>query len=122
MVGTKKNLIQKTVEQLLIDGFDFREIDELHNLLGYILITNNIILPTDINILSFDIKFSMEDDNAIDENSIVICPNNLPSALWFSGIFPKNPRGLIKKDKYSYNNKEYIFDKKEQKLVITNKK
>jgi len=56
--------------------------------------------------------------NIVEKNDhVIVKGNNLISALWLSGIFPKDIEIILKDKLFIYENKKYCFDEKRKKLT-----
>lgn len=51
------------------------------------------------------------------KNSFKVIAKNIVTALWLSGIFPKNPKKVIDNNEYILENTKYVFNKKTKKLT-----
>ena len=64
----------------------------------------------DIVYLDFSIKKDKFD-------GFKIIPNNIITALWFSGIIPTDTNGVLKANKFVFDDKQYTFNKKTKVLT-----
>ena len=46
-----------------------------------------------------------------------IVANNIVTALWFSGIIPRDTNDVLNKNKFEFDNKKYTFNKKTKVLT-----
>lgn len=108
----KINPFQDYLFASLLFGIDIsnkKTNDEIYanmaTILGQILLDND-----DLVYLDFDVK---------KKNGYfrVIC-NNIVTALWLSGIFPKDSKYVMECNEFIVNNVKYKFNKKTKKLSI----
>jgi len=64
----------------------------------------------DIVYLDFSIKKDKFD-------GFKIIANNIITALWFSGIIPTDTNGVLKANKFAFDDKQYTFNKKTKVLT-----
>lgn len=83
--------------------------EDIHNSLSFIL-ENFLDDEDDIRFLDFDIKKTNDFYRVIGKNIV--------SALWLSGIIPKNTDAVLREKKLIYRNNVYTFDEKKFELKI----
>jgi hypothetical protein len=77
---------------------------------GFVTILEYFILnKDDIQYLDYEIKNSCGYYKVVGKNVI--------SALWISGIFPKNIKQVLVTNEYILNNIKYVFNSKTKKLI-----
>ena len=106
-----KNPFRDFLLQSLIYNIDISDKNlkgDVNNTFNYIL--ENILeneedaVYLDFNITKKDNYFKLTGKNAI-------------SALWFSGILPKNPSEIFKQDTFIFGNRKYTYNKRTKKLT-----
>ena len=106
-----QNPVQDTLLQMVAIGVDIsdkqfkRELNEIISL----TIRNYILNEEDLVYLDFKIKKS--------ETYFKVMGNNIISALWLSGILPKNPTDVMEANECYYNGRKYTFDTKKKNLT-----
>lgn len=108
----KNDIIQRLINTLLLNDFDFDDYDLLRGTIILTLINEGLITIDDEVYLDFIVKF---DNN--DPNHIILKSNNLITALWFNGIFPKkNLKEIEINNSYKLDNRVYFFNYETKKL------
>jgi hypothetical protein len=108
--------IRDTLLQMIGIGVDIsdkkfkRELNEIIR----IIVDNYVRDKEDLVYLDFKIKKS--------EEYYQVIGNNIVSALWLSGIIPKNPQAVMDANKCHIADKIYTFDKKKKILIDTVRK
>lgn len=112
----KNNYLHSFLVQLLILDYDFSNVEDIKLLITHFLYEKKLV---DIeNLLELDFKVESDDDG----NYFRVVSNNMVTALWFSGIFPKNIVEVNKKNFYFYKNKKYVFNPQKKTLTIEKQK
>lgn len=110
-----KNFISEFFSELLMLDYQFSNIEELHLYVAEILKTYYSVSELDLNYLSFGIKCGKN------KNDIKIIGNNFISALWMSGVIPKNTKECINNNKYEDDLNMYFYDEEKKELLINKK-
>ena len=84
--------------------------DGLTTFLEYFLEEENDIVYLD---------FSIKKDKF---GSFNVVANNIVTALWFTGVVPRDTNDVLKKNKFVFDDVEYTFNKRSKLLKIKNLK
>ena len=103
------------IENLMLSSFDFKNRNDLYNIVWYILESGSFVNDDHLHYLDFDVN--VDDDGS----NIRIIANNIVTALWFSNIFPKDPDRCYIDNKYEDSKSYYLYDSTEKKLLIKRK-
>ena len=85
-----------------------KELDTIFTL----ILENHVVNPKDLVFLDFSIK-------KLGVGAFKIVANNIVSALWISGIIPKNPTAVMDSNTCHVGGRTYKFDKKKKILNST---
>jgi hypothetical protein len=108
-----QNPIQDTLLQMIgigVDVSDKQFKNELNRIFELIL-ENLLMNPKDLVYLDFKIKKT--------DMYFKVTGNNIVSALWLSGILPKNPQAVLDNNKCHSGGRTYTFDKRKKILTST---
>ncbi len=106
-----QNPVQDTLLQMIGIGVDISDKqfkEELHQIFVYLL---EIHLKNKEDLVYFDFKIKKT------EEYYKIIGNNIVSALWLSGILPKNPTAVMENNECHVGDKTYTFDKRKKILI-----
>lgn len=92
-----------------IDISDKKMKDDLHLSLSYML-EFYLEDENDVKYLDFEIKKR--------NDKYVVKGRNIISALWLSGIIPKNTIKVLNENRFIFENIEYTFNEKSLKLIL----
>lgn len=110
-----KNFISEFFSELLMLDYQFSNVEELHLYVAEILKIYYSVNEMDLNYLNFSIKYGKN------KNDIRLIGNNFISALWLSGIIPKNIKECVNNNKYGDDLNMYFYDEEKKELLIKKK-
>lgn len=108
-----QNSVRDTLLQMVSLGVDISDVQfkrELNEIIT-IIIENHLRDKEDLIYLDFKIKKSGIHYKVIG--------NNIVSALWLSGILPRNPEAVMDANECHIGGRIYTFDKKKKVLIDT---
>lgn len=75
---------------------------------------------TILKYFNYDEKYEKFLDYEIRKDDICfrLVPQNALTALWVSGIMPKNPDDILNNNKFEIGNREYKFNRKTKRLTF----
>ena len=105
------NPIQDTLLQMIGIGVDIsdKQFKEELNRIFELILENLLMNPKDLVYLDFKIKKT--------DMYFKVTGNNIVSALWLSGILPKNPQAVFDSNQCHANGKTYTFNKRKKILT-----
>jgi hypothetical protein len=112
-----QNPIQDTLLQMITLGVDIAD-DQFKkelNTIFTLIIENHVNDKEDLVYLDFKIK-------KLGIGGFKLIGNNIVSALWLSGMIPKNPTAVMDANECHIGGMVYTFDKKKKVLTRTIKK
>jgi len=108
-----QNSIRDVLLQMITIGLNIADKsfkEELHGIFSQLL---EIHLNNKEDLIYLDFIIKKE------EEYYKIIGNNIVSALWLSGIIPKDSEAVMKYNECHVNDKIYTFNKKRKKLIIS---
>jgi hypothetical protein len=111
-----KKPVQDTLLQMIAMGIDISDVqfkEELDHIFTLII---EIHLKNQEDLVYLDFKIKKTDMH------YKLIGNNIVSALWLSGIIPKNPTAIMDANECHVGNAIYTFDKKKKVLIRTTAK
>jgi hypothetical protein len=111
-----QNPMQDSMLQMIALGVDVsdKQFKEELNTIFSLILENFLKNREDLVYLDFKIKKT--------DTHYQIIGNNIVSALWLSGILPKNPQEVFECNQCYIGNSVYTFDKRKKILIKTIKK
>lgn len=109
------NPMQDTLLQMIAIGVDIsdKQFKKELNTIFTIILENLLKNQEDLVYLDFKIKNS--------DMHYQIIGNNIISALWLSGILPKNPTAVFESNECHIGDFKYTYDKRKKVLIKTKK-
>lgn len=107
-----ENAIQDTLLQMIMIGVDISDVqfkNELNTIFS-LIIEIHLKNREDLVYLDFKVK-------KLGVDGFKLIGNNILSAMWLSGIMPKNPQAVMDANEYRMDGKTYTFDKKKKVLI-----
>lgn len=111
-----QNPVRDTLLQMMAIGVDISDKkfnDELNRIIYHIL---NNILRNGEDLIYLDFKIKKTDMH------YKVIGNNIISALWLSGMIPKNPQAVMDANECHIGDNVYTFDKKNKVLKYSLRK
>lgn len=110
-----RNPVRDMLLQMMAIGVDIsdRHFQNELNRIIYHIINNLLRNGEDLIYLDFKIKKT--------DMHYKVTGNNIVSALWLSGMFPKNPQAVMDANECHIGNIVYTFDKRKKILIGTAK-
>jgi hypothetical protein len=111
-----QNPMRDTLLQMIAIGVDVsdKQFKEELNTIFTLILENFLKNREDLVYLDFKIKKT--------DMHYQIIGNNIISALWLSGVLPKNPQAVLLSNQCHINDTIYSFDKRRKILIKTIKK
>jgi hypothetical protein len=111
-----QNPMQDTLLQMIALGVDVsdKQFKEELNTIFTMILENLLKSREDLVYLDFKIKRT--------DTQFQVIGNNIISALWLSGILPKNPTAVYSNNECHIADTIYTFDKRKKILIKTIKK
>jgi len=105
------NPVRDTLLQMIAIGVDIsdRQFKSELNTIFSLIIENHLKNREDLVYLDFKVKKT--------DMHFKVIGNNIVSALWLSGMMPRNPTAVYEKNEYHIGGKTYTFDKKKKILI-----
>lgn len=105
------NPVRDTLLQMIAIGVDIsdRQFKSELNTIFSLIIENHLKNREDLVYLDFKVKKT--------DMHFKVIGNNIVSALWLSGMMPRNPTAVYEKNECHIGGKTYTFDKKKKILI-----